>query len=254
MKQPLDHGEQCINAVFVDLVAGVDFAPGIKELIVGKKRPGFGIDAIADNAEGVVCEQFRDVAPVAHRQLGVGVVNGGVLADGALKFKHHQRQAVDVQNGIGNARFRADDLQLRHQFDNIAARRIVSRLFRHNLRELSLSKLPKRHQNRIFEQLHIEVFLVAVFALEQEAIGHKLHNRLVAFVEVGRGISVQLTNHRLDLGGRDAVRRILPGQKCPQIGFDEYLLRLALDGCARHMGIAFGVEQFDDGRLPVGLR
>lgn len=82
-------------------IAG-DLAPGVEELIGGKQAAHLVIHPVADNAQGEY-KQLWDIPAIAHRELAVGVVNGGlILADDAFKFIHHQGHTVDVENGIGN--------------------------------------------------------------------------------------------------------------------------------------------------------
>ena len=54
-------------------------APRVEIFVLGEEGACFVVDAIADDAEGVVFEQFGNVAAVAGGELDVGIVDGGVL-------------------------------------------------------------------------------------------------------------------------------------------------------------------------------
>ena len=113
---------QGVYALLLHRFIAGDLAPGVEELIGGKQAAHFVIHPVADNAQGVKHHQLRDIPPIAHSQLAVGVVNGGlILTDRTFKFKHHQGQTVDIENGIGNAAgLPTFDLQLVDQFVDIA--------------------------------------------------------------------------------------------------------------------------------------
>ena len=80
-------------------------APGIKEFIGGKERPGLVVDTIGEHAKGIVFKQFGNIPPVANGQLPEAIIQGGLFPDGALEFKHHHRKSVDVKDAIRNAFF-----------------------------------------------------------------------------------------------------------------------------------------------------
>ena len=78
-------------------------------------------------------------------------------------------------------------------------------------------------------------------------VGIKLHDRLVALVEVCRRVGFELLDHRIDFLRGDLIGCILLRQKGSQVGLDEHLLWLALNRLAQHMRIALDSEEFDDG-------
>ena len=75
----------------VGLVLGVDLAPAVEEFVRSVECAEFVVHAIGDDDEGGVFEQCRYVAAVADGQLLIGILNGGVLLDGALELEHHDR-------------------------------------------------------------------------------------------------------------------------------------------------------------------
>jgi hypothetical protein len=106
------------------LVAG-DFAPGVVELVGREQRPHLGVHAVRQDAQRVVFHQFGNVAGVARGQLHIGVVDRGFFADGAFELEDHQRQAVDVEDGVGDAFLGALDLQLVNDAVDVGLRAVV---------------------------------------------------------------------------------------------------------------------------------
>jgi len=94
-------------------------APGVKEIVRRKKRPCFGIGPIADHTKGIVVKQLGNIAAVTHRKLFVCLVQSGFFAYGAFEFKHHQRQAIYVQNTVGDAFFVASNFELVYKAVNV---------------------------------------------------------------------------------------------------------------------------------------
>ena len=45
----------------------------------------------------------------------------------------------------------------------------------------------------------------------------------------------------------------VPGEEGAQVGFDQNVLRLALDCAAQHVRLALGAEEFDDGGFELGF-
>ena len=56
VKQAMHHGHQRVDAVFFDRFVPGHFSPSIKEFVGRKKGPHFGIDPVADHADGIVFE------------------------------------------------------------------------------------------------------------------------------------------------------------------------------------------------------
>ena len=186
VKQSLDHGIERVDPVFFDQVAAVRLPPGVEEFIGREKRPRLIVHPVADHAKRIVFKQFRDVALVAHRQLNKGIVNRRILADRALEFKHHQRQSIDVENTIRYPLLVTIYIQLVNYLENVQTCAVGFRVLCHDHRHLTRLRFPKRNQVRIIDQLHIEVFPVAVFTLEQKPIRDQLHDRLITLVEIIR--------------------------------------------------------------------
>ena len=49
----------------------------------------------------------------------VGILDGRVLLERVLEFKHHHRQAIDENNGIGDAVLVAHDVELVDDFEDV---------------------------------------------------------------------------------------------------------------------------------------
>ena len=94
---------QRVYPVFLDLLIASDLAPRVEEIILGKDRAHLRVHPIGDHAEGMVLHQLGDVSGVAGGELDVGVVDRCLLTDRALELKHHQWNAIDVEDAIGDA-------------------------------------------------------------------------------------------------------------------------------------------------------
>ncbi|MNF85886.1 hypothetical protein D3C77_173480 [compost metagenome] len=104
MKQPLDQGVETVDTLLLGgLVTGY-LAPGIVELIGREQIAHLVVHPVTDDTQGVIDEQLGDIAPVAHTELAPGVIGGGFFtAHRRFELEHHQRQAIDVEDGIGDA-------------------------------------------------------------------------------------------------------------------------------------------------------
>ena len=165
IKQAINHGEQGVNAVFLDRLFPCHLAPGVEELVGGKQAAHLVIHAIADNTQGIENKQLGNIPPVAHGQLLVGMVDGGlILADCTFKLEHHQRQTVDIKDGIRDARLLLTfDLQLIDQFVDVV---------------VLLTKV---------EELDIQVLGRAIFSFEVKTIRQLPTKFLVAVVQITGG-------------------------------------------------------------------
>ena len=112
VEQALDQGVQRVDAIHRQTFITRDLAPCVEKFVAGEQRTDFAVYPVGDHAQRVVFEQFGNVAAVAGGELHVSVVDGGFFAYRAFEFKHHQRQAVDVKDRVGNAFFVAFDFEL----------------------------------------------------------------------------------------------------------------------------------------------
>ncbi len=116
-----DHGVEGVDAVLFRQIAAIGLAPAVEKLVGRKEGTGPVVHPVADHAEAVVFEKLRDVAFIAYGQLDIGIMDGGLFADGALELKDHQGQAVDIEDAVGDALFIAHDLKLVDHLVNVVA-------------------------------------------------------------------------------------------------------------------------------------
>ena len=88
-----------IGGVFVSAVLGFPLHEAVKAGGDGARAVG---GKVADDADGVVDEQGRDVLHIV-AQLVVGVLGARVLFGGAFEFHQNERQTVDKQDDVGAA-------------------------------------------------------------------------------------------------------------------------------------------------------
>ena len=91
----------------------------------------------------------------------VGIVQNRLFTDGTLKFKHHQRQTVDIQNAIGDALFCAFNFQLIDDAITIATVIVIN-------------------------QLDKQILLRMVITFEHEAIGDQLMDGTIGVIQIRR--------------------------------------------------------------------
>ena len=145
----------------VGLVLGVDLAPGVEEFIWCVECAELVVHAVGDDDEGGVFEQCRYVASVADGQLLIGILNGGVLLDGALELEHHDRQSVQEDNGIRDAMLVPYDVVL---IDNLEDVMFLLTLFESD--GLDIKVLPGRILALQREAVHQQVHRVAVLLVQ----------------------------------------------------------------------------------------
>ena len=155
-------------------------------------------------------------------------MNRRFLADRALEFKHHQGQAVDVEDAVGDALLVAGDLQLIDDLEKVIAGAISRCVFRDDGRHLVRSWLTKGDQPGVIDQLDVEILLSVVSCLagrqvplQEEAVADQLHDRLVALVEIGGGVGFELVDDRFDFLRRDVVGGVLLGKELSQVILDQ---------------------------------
>ena len=112
------HGFERVDAVAA-FVLGVHLAPGVEKLVRSVEGAELVINAVGDDDESGVFEQCRNIAAVADGKLLVGVLDGGVLLEGVLELEHHHGQAVDEDDGIGDAVLESHDVELVHHLEDV---------------------------------------------------------------------------------------------------------------------------------------
>ena len=192
VKQPLNHRVQGGNAVLLAIFIASDFAPGVEIFVRRKQVAHAVINAVADNAQRVIDKQLRNIAAVASAELFIRIANTGfLLAHRAFKFKYHQWQAIDIQNGIRDTRlvFFTGNGQLIDNFnpvqrrDKIACWRFSGLLQWHLF---AIEQFTQRGgQVPGIEQFDIEIFLLAIVAFKQETVGQPGAEGFIAFVKIG---------------------------------------------------------------------
>ena len=145
------------------------------------------------------------------------------FTDGTFELEDDEGQPVDVEDAVGDPvlAIAAGDFELVDDFEDVVAVAlglvgpfvIGDDNWQTEPVEVASGRLAEGDKVAVVDELDVEVFLAAVFALEQEAIGDQLHDRFVAFVEVGGGKGVELADDGVDFDGGDPVSGVLLRQK-----------------------------------------
>ena len=154
------HGYKRADAIQL-LVIGLDFAPGVNEVVRGKEGTILVVCTVADDQEGIVLEQFGNVPAIAHGELGVGIQDRGILLDGTLEFQYHHGNSVEKDNAVRDTNLTAHTLNLKliDYFEDIVFGMII------------------------VHQLDVQILLSTVFPVENEAVAEQLAECLVSFVD-----------------------------------------------------------------------
>ena len=211
----------------VGLVLGVDLAPGVEEFVGGVECAEFVVHAVGDDDEGGVFEQRRDVAAVADGQLLVGILDGGVLLDGALELEHHDRQAVQEDDGIRDAMLVPYDVVL---IDNLEDIMFLLTLFES-------------------DGLDIKVLLGRVLAFQREAVHQQVHRVAVLFIQRAARPLGDDADGRLHLLLRDAVVLVAAAEILRKVVAQHHLVEVAHDVLALDVVIPLLLQQGDNRHL-----
>ena len=157
-EQTFHHGVQGVDTV-VCLIRTLHLSPSIKEFVRCEQRTIFIVHSIADNHEGVIAKQLRNIPAIAHRQLCVGIHDGSVFLHGTLELQHHYGQTVHIDDAIGNTSFQSLYLQLVD-----------------NLEDISVNILKVYH---FYEQ----VWQRSILTLDGEALCHQAIRLCILLVE-----------------------------------------------------------------------
>ena len=215
----------------VGLVLGVDLAPGIEELVRRVKRAELVVHPVGDDDECRVFEQCGNVATVADGELLVGIHDGRVLLERVLEFEHHHRQAVDKNNGIGNAVLVAHDVELVDDFEEV----------------VFLVRLVES------DGIDIEVLFGGVFPFQRKAVHELVEGVFVFVIERAAGLLHDDTDSRFHLLVGDAIVLVAVVQVFRQIVAQHHLVEVAHDVLTFHILIALLLQQGDDGLFQLAF-
>ena len=178
-------GNHCLQRVdaVAALVFGIHLAPGVEELVGCVERAELVVHAIGDDNESGVFEQCWDVPAVANGELLVCIFDGGILLESVLELKHDHGQAVEEDDGIGDAALVTHNVELVHHLEDVV---------------LLVGFVES-------DGIDIEVLLGRVFALQREAVHQQVEGLLVFGVEGAAVFLHDDTDGRLDFRIRDAV-------------------------------------------------
>ena len=220
-KQSVYHRQQRVDAVAA-LVGLLYLSPGIEELVGREQRTKLIVHAIADYHKSVELEQLWYVLSIAHSQLFIGILDGGIFLDGALELHHHHGQTVYIDDGIGPAQFLALNLQLVHQTENVTAGFV-----------------------EVYE-VDEERNLCRVFTLDGEAIHQVAHHLTVVLIQRTH-LALYLLGGRLHLYVRNAFPFVLSLQEVHKVIAQEHVALLTHDVATGCVLIILLPEQVDDG-------
>ena len=98
-EQSAHHSYKGIDAVQF-LIISLNLSPRIEEVIRGKEGTVFIICTIAYNDEGIILEEFRNIAAITHSELSIGVHDRCVFFDRAFELKYNNWNTVDEDNPV----------------------------------------------------------------------------------------------------------------------------------------------------------
>ena len=84
---------QRVDAI-IWLISTFYLAPGIEEIVGSKQCTVFVVHAIANHHKGIITKQLWYIPAIANRQLRIGIHDGGIRLDSALKLQYHYRQTI----------------------------------------------------------------------------------------------------------------------------------------------------------------
>ena len=108
-------------------------------------------------------------------------MNRCLFPDGAFKLEQNQRQAVDVENCVGDALLKARDFKLIDDFVDIF-------VFK-----------------RIIDQMDEYILFAAILSLEEKSVRDERHERLIATVNIGSGQHFEPTDYQVNFAWSDAL-------------------------------------------------
>ena len=223
-EQTFHHGVQRVDTV-VCLIRTLHLSPSIKEFVRCEQRTIFIVHTITYNHESVIVEQLRNIPAIAHRQLRVGIHDGGVFLHGTLKLQHHYGQTVHIDDAVGNASLQSLYLQLVD-----------------NLEDIPINILKVYH-------FHEQVWQRGILTIDSEALRHQTICQCILLIERSTIISRQLRNDSLRLQGRDSLLGISVRQIHPQVITQQHLGLLLVYRFAIHVAVALLLKQLHDGHL-----
>ena len=157
-QKPLDERVERLDALRL-LVAFLHLPPRVEELVRREDGAVLAVDAITQDGEGVVRQEARDVACIAHGDLLVGGVRVGDVVGRVLELEHHDGKAVEEHDGVGDAQLPLLDLELVHHAEGVVVEVLV------------------------VGKLDVDVALARVVAFEIEAVCQEPQKGAVGFVK-----------------------------------------------------------------------
>ena len=223
-EQPCHHGVQGVNAI-VCFIRPFHFAPGIEKLVRREQRTIFIVHTIADDHESIISEQLWNIPTIAHRQLRVGIHDGGVFLHGTFELQHHYRQTIHKDDTVRNTSLQPLYLQLVDNLEDIAV--------------------------RILKVYHFykQVWQRGILTLDGEALRHQPIRLRVLLILRSAIVCRQLRYDSLHLQGRNAFLGISVHQIHPQVITQQHLRLLLVYRLAIHVAVTLPLKQFHDGHL-----
>ena len=223
-EQSCHHSMQGVYAV-ICLICPLHFTPGIKEFVRCEQGAIFIVHAIADNHKSIIAEQLRNIPTIAHRQLRVGIHNGGVFLYGTLELQHHYWQTIHIDDTVRDATLQPLYLQLVD-----------------NLEDIAVNILKVYH-------FHEQVWQRGILTFDGKPLRHQAISLCVLFIERSAIVCRQLRNDSLHLQGRNAFLGISVHQIHPQVITQQHLRLLLVYRLAIHVTVALLLKQLHDGHF-----
>ena len=155
----------------------------------------------------------------------VGILDGRVLLECVLELEHHHRQAIDKDNGIGDAVLVADNVELVDDFEEVA---FLVRFIEG-------------------DGIDIKVLFGRVFPFQRKAVHEQVDGMFVFVIERATGLLHDDADGSLHLLVSDAVVLVAVVQVFRQVVAQHHLIKVAHDVLAFHTLIALLLQQGDDG-------
>ena len=155
----------------------------------------------------------------------VGIFDGRVLFERVLELEHHHGQAVDENNGIGDAVLVADDVELIDDFKKV----------------VFLVRFIEG------DGIDIEVLFGGVFPFQRKAVHEQVDGVFVFVIERATSLLHDDADGGLHLLVGDAVVLVAIVQVFRQVVAQHHLVEVAHDVLAFHMLITLLLQQGDDG-------
>ena len=155
----------------------------------------------------------------------VGVFDGGVLLEGVLELKHHHRQTVEEDDGIGDAVLQSHDVELVHHLEDV--------VFLVGFVES--------------DGVDVQVLLGGVFAFQRESVHEHAERLFVLIVECAALLLRDDADGILHLLIGDTVVLVAVVQIRCQVIAQHHLVKVAFNLLPFYIFITLLLQQGDDG-------